>query len=541
MWKADSRKPIPDAWAWALVMLIIVAAGLTRFRLLDFPLERDEGEYAYAGQLLLEGVLPYEQAWNLKLPGTYFAYAGLMAVFGQTTEGVHLGVILVTSATAVLVFLLARRRMGASTGVAACAVYAVLALSLGVQGLAGHATHLVTLFSVAGMLMLVIACDSGRRWAFPLSGMLLGLAFMMKQHGVFLLMHGVLYALVREWQRQPRQLGPSTLRLTLLGFGILLPVGVTFVILAIGGVWERFWFWTFTYAQEYVTQMSLAEAQELFVHQLGEVIGPNWLLWLMAGTGLLTIWREPLKRPAAWMLASWLLFAFLAVCPGLYFRGHYFIVMLPVVAMLAGAGMQGFGPVLLRLGVSAGAASVLPMLMLLAGLGWSLFRQAEVLYFLGPVEACRAVYGGNPFAESIEVGRYIERHSQPTDRIAVLGSEPQIGFHANRRSCTGYLYTYGLMEDHPFAEQMQREMIAEIEAGQPRFLVVVHTPTSWLLQSNSSRSIFDWSDRHIAEHYDLVGVVDIEAERTTYRWGAQAVRYKPRSDNLVMVYRRRVD
>ena len=61
--------------------------GFIRVRLLEMPLERDEGEYAYAGQLLLQGIPPYELAYNMKLPGTYFAYAAGMAVFGQTIGG----------------------------------------------------------------------------------------------------------------------------------------------------------------------------------------------------------------------------------------------------------------------------------------------------------------------------------------------------------------------------------------------------------------------------------------------------------------------
>ena len=48
--------------------LVIVAA--VRLRLLNLPLERDEGEYACAGQLMLQGIPPYEFAYNMKFPGT---------------------------------------------------------------------------------------------------------------------------------------------------------------------------------------------------------------------------------------------------------------------------------------------------------------------------------------------------------------------------------------------------------------------------------------------------------------------------------------
>src|SRR5271165_5273384 len=36
-------------WQYGLVLLVILFFAAIRVRLLDFPLERDEGEYAYAG------------------------------------------------------------------------------------------------------------------------------------------------------------------------------------------------------------------------------------------------------------------------------------------------------------------------------------------------------------------------------------------------------------------------------------------------------------------------------------------------------------
>src|SRR6476646_9675043 len=94
---------------WLLLSLIILIVFAIRVRLRDMPLERDEGEYAYAGQLILQGIPPYKEAYNMKLPGTYVAYALILAVFGQTPSGIHLGVLLVNSVTVLLVFLLTLR------------------------------------------------------------------------------------------------------------------------------------------------------------------------------------------------------------------------------------------------------------------------------------------------------------------------------------------------------------------------------------------------------------------------------------------------
>ena len=88
------------------------------------PLERDEGEYAYAGQLILQGIPPYELAYNMKLPGTYAAYAVIMAAFGQTTRGIHIGLLIVNSLTIVLVYFLGRRLFGPICGVVAAGSFA---------------------------------------------------------------------------------------------------------------------------------------------------------------------------------------------------------------------------------------------------------------------------------------------------------------------------------------------------------------------------------------------------------------------------------
>src|SRR5438445_12562149 len=85
--------------AWLLLGLTLLFVLTFRVRLRDMPLERDEGEYAYVGQLMLQGVPPYKEACNMKLPGTYAAYAVIMAIFGQTPSGIHLGLALVNAAS----------------------------------------------------------------------------------------------------------------------------------------------------------------------------------------------------------------------------------------------------------------------------------------------------------------------------------------------------------------------------------------------------------------------------------------------------------
>ena len=157
-----------------------------------------------------------------------------------------------------------------------------------------------------------------------------------------------------------------------------------------------------------------------------------------------------------------------------------------------------------------------------------------------PLEATRLMYGDNPFPESIKIAEYIKEHTSEDDRVAVIGSEPQIYFYADRESSTGYIYTYALMEPHELAPRMQEEMIREIESSAPAFLVFVNVYGSWLSRPDSGTRIFRWFDQYSAEYYDQKGVADIiSPEYTVYVWGDDAEDYVPVSASSVGIYEKK--
>jgi predicted Abi (CAAX) family protease len=93
--------------------------------------------------------------------------------------------------------------------------------------------------------------------------------------------------------------------------------------------------------------------------------------------------------------------------------------------------------------------------------------------------------------------------------------EPEIYFYADRHSATDYIYTYGLMEPQRFAGQMQREMMREIEAARPKYLVLVAVRTSRLRRPNSDAEIVKWMHRYAAEDFRLDGLVNIVSREHT--------------------------
>ncbi len=524
-------------WPWVAVLAVLLFAGFIRVRLLDLPLERDEGEYAYAGQLILQGIPPYEVAYNMKLPGTYFAYALGMAVFGQTTGGVHLTLLLANSLTLVFIFLLARKLFGVTAGVAACATYGIMSLSPAVCGTAGHANHFVVLFAVPATLLLWPAGGSRPLAALFFSGLLYGLAFLMKQQGIWFCLFG--WACLAS-QVFPRKVvsPPQSIKAALIfGLGMILPLGLTALYLAVTGVFAQFWFWTVDYARYYVLSDDLKLGwQYLSEHLKGtaRVSAGFWFLAILALPPALL--DRTLRRPATFAVYFWIC-SFLGTATGLIFRQHYFILVLPAFALLVGLAVGAWRQVF-----RSAALKAMPPILFVALLGWTIWAQRELFFRLSPVQASQAIYAGNPFVESLVVAEYVREHSSPADRLAVLGSEPEIYFLAQRHSATGYIYTYPLMELQPYAGRMQRAMISEIESNRPASLVLVMYKTSWLIRRASDVSILHWFDAYAGAFYERVGVVGVRPTGETVGiWDADVANFRDPLDQYIMVYRRRPD
>ena len=492
---------------WIILAVAIAVVVFIRIHLLAIPLERDEGEYAYAGQLMLEGIPPYQLAYNMKFPGVYAAYALIMWIFGQTSTGIHLGLLIVNIANIALVFLIARRLTGLIAGIAAASSYAILSASPSVLGLAAHATNFVMLPTLLGALVLLKPVLT-KKMVF-VSGILFGAGLLMKQPAIFFICFGASWLLFRDWR------GRLTLRQTLLRNALfitasVLPLAGTVFWLWWASVLAKFWFWTVLYAREYAGLVPISLAPRVFFEKIGPVVGLGWPLWALAALGVAASFLDKTMRNAAFFILPFIAFSGLALCSGFSFRQHYFILVLPAICLLVGVAMASASNFCSRL---ARPLSFLPLAIFVVCSRVALSGQLPLLA-QSPSDVLRMIYGPNPFSEAV-VAEYLREHTNPTDTIAVLGSEPEIYFYAHRHSATGYIYTYALMEPQKYAGQMQHEMMREIEAARPKYLVFVVVPTSWLKRPNSKTEIFDWFDRYSAADFRLDGLVNIVSQEHT--------------------------
>src|SRR5262249_40944610 len=134
--------------------------------------------------------------------------------------------------------------------------------------------------------------------------------------------------------------------------------------------------------------------------------------------------------------------------------------------------------------------------------------RAPWYYLPGSAERkCRRLYGANPFPESLDIGRFIAENSTPEDSVLVMGSEPQILYYARRRSATRSILAYPLMTPFPDTEARQKSVMDEVRRNNPKFVVTVFVPASFLASPKTPMTIFRDLRDYMAGRYAVVGAV----------------------------------
>jgi hypothetical protein len=410
-----------------------------------------------------------------------------------------------------------------------------MSVSPAVAGLAAHATHFVVLFAVPATLLLLKACETNRRKTFFWSGLLYGLAFLMKQQGICFCLFATAFLAWRAARNKSVLTGGFARTALAFGVGMILPFAIFCLLMAIAGNFHRFWFWTFSYAGSYAGLESLVNGFQFLTNHLKYTAGAVLGFWALLVAGLPVAWQNKnLREKAAFAILFWL-FSFFGAAIGLYFRPHYFILMLPAFAVAIGLAVQS-----LQAALRSRIVKILVLVFFVAAAGWNVSAFRIFFFQLSPLQVSEALYGGNLFIETIEIARYIREHSAEDARIAVIGSEPEIYFYARRHSATGYIYTYALMERQPYAAEMQREMIAEIESNRPEYLVFVAYRYSWLLTDSSDQTILQWEGKYVETFYEIACIVNERPDgQTDYLSGEEAKNYHGPLGQFMTVYKRK--
>ncbi|MBM4084642.1 MAG: hypothetical protein FJ272_07620 [Planctomycetes bacterium] len=539
--KARSHAGSRPLRAWQELGVVALAIGLTlaiRAPFFRVPLERDEGEYAYIAWLMDQGGLPYRDAVNQKPPVTFGLYWLTMKATGASPAAFRLTAGVFAGLATYLVWVLGLKLYGPKAGVLAAAVFAIISAEPGVLGQTANTEVFMLLPLVAAALVLSRpAPDRGPFWVL-LCGLLCGLATMTKQVAAVNAMGVIPFLLYDRWKSGATVSvaeSSATVPVAAPSGGAKLSVALAdcgwFVLgLALGilpffgafwaaGALEDFLYWTLQHNLEYVGGGFDVYAAHRLGVQMGRMAPGNFIFWLFALVGLYDCVRRPSRGQA--LVCGWLATSGVAACAGWHFRAHYFLQVSPPVALWAGFGLWRAAAQVRRLALPwqrALAYAVLTVAALAPPLAAN-FRHLVS----SPDAISRAIYGLNPFVEAPRIADYLAARTQPDQRVFILGSEPEILFHARRQSATRYIIFYPLTGPYKDVRKKQESVADELARNKPAYIVLMNLQTSLQRRHSTESFIFEHVRDLVRRDYQLDGFAMITGDGWRFVLGQKEV------------------
>jgi len=455
----------------------------------DQPFQMDEGVYAYIGWGMLDGLVPYKDVFDHKPPGIYLLYSLVFLLSEPTALNIKVFATIYTLGTVLAVFLVARKVAGEKTGLLAALLFAIFSCGPKIEGGGSNTEIFMILPYTLAVHSLLKAIEKGRRRDYLLTGLWTGVACTIKQVAAVNLLWVGAYLIVSIWQqRKWTTVARATTDGCWVAFGAILPWLPYCIFFYLNDALAHFYFWQVNFNLHYMASAhGPAFNLTVFYHRTKDILRENGLLWLLALAAIAYYWKELRKsvtadegknsqswRSSGWFLiAIWPLFSLMGVVAGGRFFPHYYIQMIPSLAILGGAGLM----VLIRKVRAEGVrlfrhpAGLATMLVFT----WAilLFVKADAPYYLvynGPQISLHQ-YKTPVFSVTRFVGKYLRNRTQPGDLIYVWAVNPEINFYALRKTPSPFLVYSTSFARLPW--DTHAEVMQSLHRAPPRYIVAL--------------------------------------------------------------------
>ena len=305
---------------------------------IKYWLDTDGNGFLYFGQLILDGKVPYVDAWDHKPPGIYFIYASAI-LLGNGRWGIWFLGMIALFVSSLLGFKLILRFYGLFPAISATLMYLA-----GFNILRKGADYPEVFVLPLQFAMIYLFISSARKKSFSFKyiaiGLISALCFILKQTLIGIPLSIVIYWLIvnKSYNHE------STFLIRVAGFSIGFILGLLPVLgyLIYNGAIKNFWDQNFIYNFSYVGTSLLDKARS--INRLLRALTSSFLPVLAIPTWLVSIVtifrREKLDKSENLSLIYLVLISlpveiFLAGISGRVFK-HYLLPLLPTLMILVG-------------------------------------------------------------------------------------------------------------------------------------------------------------------------------------------------------------
>lgn len=520
------------------LLLVLLLALLVGLPTLWLPFENDHGIYAYVGDVITHGGLPYRDAWDVKPVGVYYLYALAFELFGRREWAPRVLDLALNAATALLLCSLAGGLRGRAAGLLAGGGYAVWYFAGSGLQLA-NSEGFAALPVVGAVALLVAARPPGGRslGLIFLAGLALGWAFALKYTYLALILAFTPFVALPGGSR-------SALRLLLWLAGVAcLPACIWLYFSARGAQGDLreavAWIGPYSRAGGYSGSELIWSGVRAFSAYAGAA--PLFCYGALAAAIMLVhqfvtpLWRaSPELRIGAQarargfpqvMLLVWFLASGLIVIAQRKYYVYHLGVLIAPAALLFGlwgawalqslrspgaGGRSGLRP--LALGLALGLATAANL-----GLHYKQYLRLPGCILRGSWDDWRGQFGAELSRRTEqEVAGYLQAHSNPADTVYVFGSQPGINFLAQRRAPSRFITSQAQICDWA-SPAWRQELVETLRATSPKYFLLVHKDHIPWMSKPYDAYLQEWPElwQWFRSHYALeksISNVDL------YRW-----------------------
>jgi 4-amino-4-deoxy-L-arabinose transferase-like glycosyltransferase len=452
---------IPDRYERWLIVGLLLLVVIVRLPAWFAPLARDAGVYAFVGQQIVAGHVPYRDVWDHKPPGLYYLFALALALFPDSTTTLRTCELVWVTLTTYALYGLTRRYVRPLPAAGSAALFA-LAASHSAFSDCGDLTFPET-YMLLPTILGIWACqrhlDCGHAKWLAIAGACGGLAFLFKPPAFMWVASAGLYLALHAWRAHRRP--ENALRpLLLLASGVGAATGIVFLYFLINNALPDFISQVFTYNSLYVHHYLGWRVGAAIERGFVPVLLATPALWLLAMVGLarwMATGQASPARPSP-LLIVWLLTDVLVPFSGGKVIPHYFLQSLPALAVLSGWALdQAYAHSRHR------AVRTIATLVLVLGVSTSAWQH---------VWASITVASRCPFRTlPEEAANFIHQRAAPDERIYVWGTATAVYFLAQRTSPTRYAYLYPLQSRAYSTAALEKTLLADLCAHPPAYIV----------------------------------------------------------------------
>ncbi len=511
--------------------LLVVGSVAIRVPVLLEPWGGDQGGFGYIATQILQGKVPYKDIYDLTGYGVFFTFALFFRLFGLTMMAPHIGHMVVSVLTVLLVYAVARRVFGSSAAWIAAAACSLFGNGLAFSGfgyenksawgtywyLSQREVFMAPLITGAILLMLGVSRKRGWRAGLTLFGIgiLVGLAAVYKFTAVLML--GIPIAFLSFdvlKDGHPPGCKASPVR-TARAVRLLGRCGIVFAGFIAAQLPFLYYFWIhnalgdmyealFVHVAAYAKLSRGLRIETLFSGHYS-VARENLVLWLFAAISSCYIIARDRRRDAL-LIVAWTAASLAMVWGQGKFFGYHFIILVPPFATLTAYGLLTFLD--LGSGVRAFFTNnvrdirkcfvLVTAVVTLAGFGimnYDYYRW-NALYLFGKISKSEyySVFNEFPthpysFRSDYQVTEYVRGNLANDERLGIVfcAGDTVIHFMLGLQDVTRLLQGWYIFSSdeflahHDVTKKLREEFVDQLSSAKPRYILCVHIPLEELL------------------------------------------------------------